>query len=261
MIRRLNFTGRSKIPLKRISMTLLPSGNGHRKAFDAEYDLQGLGLHPDAHVYVEAYNRSQYMRFDCGTVGAPVMPANRELTQIDPTARPLFRVKVVDKSSELARILAVADKIIPIDQTDTEQDRRSLVYVRFVDLGNRIWELDLDCDWPELQINERIEDRREIARSDEAFQALVYPQVVRQILTKIIDEGSDDEDTDPNDWPSLWLRFARSLPNVGPLPEGTGEAADLEKQNWVDRAVDSFCGHIHTLDKFLSLHPPMEGQG
>jgi hypothetical protein len=261
MIRRLNFTGRTKIPLKRVSVSLLPATSDRGRAFNAEYDLAGLNLPLDAHVYVEAYYRAQYMRFDSGTVERPVMPAGRELTEIEPGARPLFRVKVVDQSAEFARILAVADKVIPIEESDTDQDRKSLLYVRFLDLGHRIWELDLDCDWPELQLNERIEDRREIARSDEAFQALVYPQVVRQVLTRIIAEGCDDEETDPNDWPSLWLRFACSLPNVRPLPEGTGESAWQQKQAWVDEAVDAFCGHVHTLDKFLALHPPLEGQG
>lgn len=260
MIRRLNFTGRAKIPRKRISVSLLPSGNGPSKMFDAEYDLDGLGLPSEARVYIESYHRSQYMRFDFGTVKTPVPPAERELTDIDPTARPLFRVKVVDHTARFARILAVADKIIPVDQTEAREDRKSLLYVRFVDLGNRIWELDLDCDWPELQINERIEDRREIARSDEAFQALVYPQVVRQVLTRIINDDANDDETDLDDWPSLWLRFAQNLPNAGPIPEGGGDVARGEKEAWIDDAVNAFSANIDALGKFLSLHPAMEGK-
>jgi hypothetical protein len=258
LIRRLNFTGRRKIPLKNVFVSLVPPANGHARAFEAEFDLLDLGLPPDAKVYVEAYNRSQYMRFDYGTVGHLVVPANRELTLIEPGARPLFRVKVVDHSAEFARILAVADKVVPVTRADIEENYKSLLHVEFRDIGNQIWKLELDWDWPRLLINERIDDRREIVRSDDAFQALVYPEVVRQILSYVLFEDISDAETDPDDWPGLWLRFARNLPNVGPPPQGAGEAVIQEKQEWIDSAVDAFSRNIRVLDKFFSLHPSME---
>ncbi len=52
MIRKLNYTGRKKIPLSKVSFRLIPEINGH--FFDATLKLGRLDLPPDADVFVEA---------------------------------------------------------------------------------------------------------------------------------------------------------------------------------------------------------------
>ena len=254
MIRRLNFTGRQRLSRKRVTIRLLPSAVVGVRRFDAEVDLSGVRVPAEASVFVEAYHRADFMRFDFGTVAQMVAPDHCELTDIDSGVRPLFRVKVVGRSQPLAKILAVADKVIPIDLTAGEDARRTILPVEYVDLGHRIWHLDTERDWPTLCLNNRIEEIREIARSDSAFHALVYPEVVRRILGDIVREDASDEDLDPDDWPSLWLRYAQSLPNVPPLPGGHWGNAEQEKLAWVDLAVESFAAHVKTLDKFVTLH-------
>jgi hypothetical protein len=237
-----------------VTIHLSPSAGGGARHFDAEIDLSEVRVPADASVFVEAYQRADFMRFDFGTVAKMVAPDHRVLTEIGSGVRPLFRVKVVSRPRPLAKILALADKVLPIDVANDEDARRTILPVEYVDLGSRIWHLDMEREWPTLCLNTRIADIREIARSDNAFHALVYPEVIRRILTEIIREDANDESLDPDDWPSLWLQFAQSLPNVTPLPGGHWGTEEQEKLAWVETAVESFAAHVKTLDKFAALH-------
>jgi hypothetical protein len=66
--------------------------------------------------------------------------------------------------------------------------------------------------------------------------------VVRRILyAAIVEEGQTDPDFDESDWTSLWLRYACTLPNVEPPPDGVGEDALARKEQWIEEAVQAFC--------------------
>src|SRR4051812_24776631 len=57
---------------------------------------------------------------------------------------------------------------------------------------------------PVLLLNERIAGVREITRHDKAFAAIVYPAVVRQILSQILLLDRHDPAEDDGRWRSLW---------------------------------------------------------
>jgi hypothetical protein len=189
-------------------------------------------------VFVEAYHRAAYMRFDFGTVGGIEPPPSCRLDRI-PVENPLFRVKVVQINGPVARIVAAADKIVPLSVDRADENQEALVTVEFVDLGDQVWALDLEGDWPTLLLNRRIDGIREAARSGPEFLTLVYPEVVRAVLTRTLRvEQQTDPDTDDEDWPSLWLRFAcrklgRPKPPVDPASSDIGA--------WIEEAVNAFC--------------------
>jgi hypothetical protein len=254
MIRKLNFTGRKKIPLRNTMVTLM-NGNNHPHSFDIQLDLSGLNLPDEAFVYVEAYKRTSYMRFQYGTVGELIVPANRDLTKIEAGVIPLFRVKIVDKSSQHGQIIAMADKIHPKGINDDNKEKVSLLHVEFSeDLGSQVWRLDLEGDWPVLQVNNTIHSMKDITKSDEAFLALVYPEIVRQILNFIIESEQLDPDIDEDEWYSLWVNFVSSLPGVGSPPTGRDPNIKTDQKDWVEKAVHCFCDRWHLLDQFQKLH-------
>jgi len=252
MIRRFNFTGRRKIPRSRLSIFHYATPDGV-PAFDAALDLASLALPPESKIFIEAYRRNYLRRFACGTVAQPRWPRGQTLDGLDALSFVLFRVKVVDGRG---RILAAADRILPRRSEEEEAGKRYLLPVEFADLGNVIWRLDLEGEWPSLLLNSRIDPIREIARADESFRALVYPEVVRQILHHIvIVEDHTDPDTDPDDWMSLWLRFALSLMGRKSLPPSGGdEQVVLDKGRWIDDAVDAFCASQHVVERFVQHH-------
>jgi len=240
MMRRLNYTGRRRIPRAQVTVRLVPDPDGVL-SFDAEFELSGYDFPPESSVYVEAYNATSYMRFAFGTVGARAVPQDRRLSEITPSPLPKFRLKVVDNRERHGLLLAVADKLVPLRPEEDETHKQSLLPVDFRDLGERIWRLDLS-DWPVLELNRRIADLGEAARSADSFLALVYPEVVRRILhAALIEEDQSDPDFDESDWTSLWLRYACALPGVPPPPDDMGADAAARKEQWIEGAVQAFC--------------------
>lgn len=245
MIRRLNYTGRKRISRAKVTVRLLPAPGGGWQ-FDAEFDLGDYGFPSESSVFIEAYNATSYMRFAFGTVGARSAPFDLRLTEITPSPLPKFRLKVVDARTRHGLLLGVADKLIPLRPDETLAHKQSLLPVEFRDLGERVWRLDLS-DWPVLELNQRIADLGEIARSGDSFLALVYPEVVRRILHEAVleqeqtDPGFDDE----SDWTSLWLRFVCGLPGIEAPPERAlgvaAEDARVRAEEWIERAVQAFC--------------------
>lgn len=243
MIRRFNYTGRRKIPRSRIRIRVMEDSG--RRRFDAEIGLDGLDLPADANLFVEAYYRAAYRRFAFGTVGDPRPPTDRWLAGI-PVQNPLFRVKVVRVDRGIARILAATDKVVPEESDRAEEARQSLLPVEYVDLGDRVWALDLESDWPLLRLNSRLEGIREAARSGPEFLTLVYPEVFRAILARALSEERFDPDCDDEDWGTLWLRFACWELGRPRPPEGSGTDAD----DWIDDAVNAFCARSQVTSYF-----------
>ncbi|MBW1799887.1 MAG: hypothetical protein JRJ85_04075 [Deltaproteobacteria bacterium] len=245
MIRKFNYTGRQKIKRSNVKIDLMRNGEGTR-FFNISIHLDELDLPDNAHIYIEAYHRSGYQRFDFGSVGEKSIPSDRRLGNLSSSAIPLFRVKVVDRTFTHGRILASVDKIRPQSVDDDPTDSQSLLFVEFEDLGNVIWELDIEGDWPTLRLNTRADEISLIASSDNRFLSLVYPEIVKQILTRVLLE---DEHTDPDcddDWPSLWLKLASTLPGMD-YPPQTGKTA---QERWIEKAVEAFSVGFDMLERF-----------
>lgn len=245
MIRKFNYTGRKKIKRNNVRVDLLHDPDSKR-FFNISVSLDDLVLPPEACIYVEAYHRMAYRRFDFGTVGNRRIPEDRFLRDLPESVIPLFRVKVVDRTAAHGHIIAALDRIRPesIDRQPTGS--QSLLYVEYGDLRQRIWELDLDGDWPVLRLNRQAGDIGLIASGDDRFMALVYPEILRQILVRIL---MTDEHTDPDcddDWPSLWLRLACSL-SGRPVPS-SGSAED--QKAWIENAVNAFCESNMIMERF-----------
>lgn len=239
MIRRLNYTGRRKIPRGRITVRLTDAGDEHY-AFRAEFDLADMGFPDDAQVFIEAYNSISWMRFDFGTVGARHDPDDLRLVEVTRHPLPKFRLKVVDRSEDAGRLLGVADKLVPLRPEEDETHRQSLLPVEFCDLGDEVWRLDVS-DWPVLALNHRIEGIGEAARAGDDFLGLVYPEVVRNILHEIVIEQEQfDPDFDDSDWTCLWLRYVCQFAGVEPPRDGYSEAARAERLEWIADAVQAF---------------------
>ena len=97
-----------------------------------------------------------------------------------------------------------------------------------------------------MKLNSNVDEISLIASSDNHFLPLVYPEAFRQILTRIlIDDQHSDPDCD-EDWPSLWLKLACSLPEIAPPPQ----VGKTDQQAWIDQAVEAFSADHKLLDMF-----------
>lgn len=257
LTRKLNFTGRKKIPKSQISIGIR-QGEDNVKSFTAELNLNDLNLPPNAEVYIEAYRRHAYMRFPFGTVENIIIPENRSLSGFNPGETPRFRVKVVDRSAGLGKIVASADKIFPNLGDTPATERDFLLPVEHNDLGDQVWRLELKEDGPVLELNSLIENLRLSARSDGIFLSLVYPEVVRRVLTEIlIGEKQNDPDCDEDDWQSQWLKYALSFPGIDDPPSVTSSLA--EKEEWIEDIVNAFCNKWKVREKFSQSNSEESG--
>ena len=206
---RINSTGRKRIHREYVRIHLNNGSGNLPPTFTADIQLPSeLKLDPSAKVYVEPYVKSSSMRFDFGTVGQITPPANCLLSDIDAGATILFRVKVVDETEEVGRILASANGIRPEDDADGD-DRRPLLPVRSVNLGEEIWQLEIDKDGgPTLMVNSRIPDLIETLKRDVYLQGVIYPEVVRRLVLEVFRPDSEYDEGD--EWVVDWKAWFES---------------------------------------------------
>jgi hypothetical protein len=249
MLRKLNFTERTRIPRAACSVELRREPDGIL-AFDPKIDLAGIAAQAEARIYIEAQYRASYMRFDCGPIGAPAIPQERRLTEIESDRVVRFRVKVVDQSGGAHRIIASSsDMVISCDRGGSGA-RLPLLPVNFADLGDQVWRIHFEADQPVLELNNRIDTIERLARSDPQFFALVYPAAVREVLTHYVVIERREEGDDESEWPAFWIRWARELTGEAVPPDPDDRSA------WIDDVVVAFCSLHRTAEKMRPTEEP-----
>jgi hypothetical protein len=240
MLRKLNFTERAKIPRGNVHVTLRRGDDGVL-TFDPRLSFDGVAVEPAARVFIEAYYRTSFMRFDCGSVGAFAPPDDRRLTELDDTSVVHFRVKL---AADDHRVVAVADDIVVSEEKPETAGRVPLLPVNFTDaLGQQAWRVDFEPNGPVLELNNRIEAIKEVARNDAAFFALVYPAAVRQVLTQILLVEERDAHEDGDEWWALWLRWAARYATA--LPNDPDDAPF-----WIDEVIAAFAAEQKLIDRW-----------
>ena len=249
MLRKLNFTERVRIPRGAVQMTLRRGDDGVL-LFDPKLSTEAFHAPAAARVFIEAYYRSSYMRFDCGTIGRFSPPTDRRLTDIDSDSLVRFRVKVVDSSGEAHQIVAVADDITAMVSAGGGAARVALLPVNFCDLQDAIWRVSFDDSGPVLDLNARVDGIEVRAKSDAAFFGLVYPAAVREILTRIllIENYQGSEETE-EEWWSLWLMWGATL-----VASSAPDHED-DREVWIEDVVSAFCSRYQVAARFS---PPEE---
>lgn len=255
MIREFNYTQRRRLDAGKIRIELTAAPEGGVSGFDAELDLAGLGLPAAAPVVIEAYRRNAAMRFSWGTAGALQPPDNRELSAVD--YPPNFRVMILDPDGS-RRILALANRIAPQGSRDKTGGAQELVHLIEQDLGQEVWRLDFGVpdDLPRLEVNQSIDGISHAVRHDPGLRALIFPEVMRAILTHaLLVAGADPTHTE-GFWHS-WFGFVSQFHR----PEcPTAEGFDPESEEyrkaltqWIDEAVNAFTAARFPAREFYAL--------
>ena len=245
MLRTLNYTGRHRITLDRISIDLREPEPGPYRC-DVDLDLSDLPVDPECRVYIEAYYRSSaYQRLDAGTAAEPRPPSGALLDAIPTVKNVLFRVKIVDESDAAhGRIVAVADRVRPnrIDGEETSR-RLSILWFEPDDLGDEMWRVSFEDEMPVLLVNNSgpllTEEIKAVVESDPAFRSLVMPAAARVVLQQLMLVERIAFDPADEEWSGLWYRFARDLVDEDP-PDPTDEDTMDERVKWIDAVVAEF---------------------
>ncbi len=259
MIRRMNYTGRKKIPTECVRFHVNDQEPLH---FDAELQLQELGFPAEARVFVDVRQGASTTtrRFDFGTFARMVTPPDRSLPGFDPSSLQ-FEVKVVESAGgQAGKLLGISCAVRPRQPGDPQDASiLPLLPVRLVDLEAQVWSLAFDRERPHLLLNKQVPGIHGLAKTNGMFFSLVYPAVVRAILTRIVivEDVTEPADEDFETWTSLWLRWA-----IGRHPDQEPARGDpQERFDWVEDVVAAFCKERVAIKLFLdSCGPePMDG--
>ncbi len=248
--RKLNFTNRKRIRREDARISILEAGESFRVR--AVLHLADYGLPDDARVYVEAYRRMQYMRFDYGSPAKPKPVSDTLLSEFDSPAGIRFRVKVVSGTAARGLILAEADGISPRGEDDADDIIHDLLPIAAdaTWLGDEFWRVDFDGEQFQLNLNPQFGDLDRICRSPE-FRAFVLPAILRDILVRIV-LVDDYRDTDDEfDLRSRWLTFLSTLPGAPALDDLHENGDSDEVYEWINQAIAVFCRH-HQLRRQFS---------
>ena len=237
MKRHLNYTERDRITRNQASVRIREEPLDDRPVFELTLRVDRARYPDDALVRVEASRSNVVQRWDFGTIANLTVPSAYERRLTDVESSSLFKVFIVEPRT--GRLLGLADKIRPIQPID------SLIPLREDDgekLGSEVWRVDFGQDeGPVLLVNNNVPNIGVIVRSDVAFRSLVMPQVLRQVLTKMIFVEHTQPDDDEDGWGTDWFSFVERL-GVKAEPDMTwGEELDTEAgQEWIDTAVKAF---------------------
>ena len=248
MIKRVNSTGRKRVPRERIMIEVF---DGDPRTFEATIDLSDFDAPKDAQVVLEATcaGSNTIPRFDWGTVGKLQPAANRQLTGLS-GRNVFFSLKIIDRTEQAGRILGLAEVIRPIKGGEkTATGRRGILPVESTDLGYEPWCLDFRSEDVYLLVNERIPDLKDRVRVDPQVYSLIYPPVIRQILARAMEEPVDDDDS-ADHWATLWLQFGFTLHSE--KMKAPVDGTDEEREEWIDEVVDAFCRDHDLVGKFAS---------
>ena len=249
MIRRFNYTDR--VDLKP-SMFHIVVREGPPRTFEADWDLQGHPMPADGRVYVEATASGSplVLRFPFGSVSDRQPPASgTDLSEL-PGDGLQFTVKIVDETDprQIGRLVGLAESIRPKAPGDEGPcGRQSILPVQPVEMGERVWRVRYEHNRPYLQVNKNVPDILHTVQNDTRFFALVFPEIVRQVLHRaLVVDGHYQVTNEENDWKDQWLRFAIPWhPDQAPPPEDLADPLDddgrQQLDDWIEAAVHGFC--------------------
>lgn len=245
--RRINSTNRKRIGHEAVDIRLLETQPGAPQRATAALDLGALEFPPTASVAIEAYRSSSLMRFDCGTVADLHVPEVMELDEIDAGGTVQFRVKVVDQEEVVGRLLGSASRIRPKSKDDGD-GRRSLLPIKYDDLGPVIWSVGGDEDEPPaLVLNYRATGIETRILDDPLVRGILMPAAFRIVLERLVSLSPPDDDEE--DWKQEWLRFCEEELGV----QGSPFEEDADgKVEWLKEAVATFAERAAFLDLIRS---------
>jgi len=247
--RRINSTGRKRIPRDTVDIRLEPLKAAEPQTASARFGVQEMGFPSNASVVLEAYQRSSAMRFECGTVGAPKIPALLQLNELDRANPVLFRLKVVEGSTGTGKILGSAERIRPTGN-DNEDGRRSIFPIKESDLGAEVWRVTFGDDGPWLVLNYRVPSFKHRILENPLLAGVILPAAFRVVLEHLVEDCIPD-DEDDEDWRVLWLRYLRETFGIDDDLAGVKEESD--KKDWVDSTVRSFCEAHDFIDRIRAM--------
>ncbi len=242
MKRRFNYTGREKLTKDAIKITVNKT-NGKPKSITAKLNLNEIKYPADTKIYLDAYHKTDRKRFDLGKINQRRIPEDLTIDELAYTDNLMFRLMLIDESSDQGKIIAHADRI----RADNEANKKPILPVKFEDLGQQIWKLEFTAeeDGPILCLNNKIPVLENFVKTDPIFFMYVFPAAIRVILTHMIFiDTVENPEEPPVTWHSDWLKFSKMILPHEPIPNLEQDKIDKDEVvKWIEQVVEEFCNN------------------
>lgn len=233
--RRINSTDRKRILREHVDIRLVPVEIGDPIMATVDIKHNELSFPADSEIVLEAYQKANSMRFLFGTIDSPRDPSPLVLKDLDPSIPVLFRLKVVDRSIHLGRILGSAEKIRPLGSDDESEGRRPLLPVVTQSMGEEMWKIEISPAGPELILNLKIPSFKQKLVQNAMLRGVILPIALRIVLEELINNPVTHDDE--GSWEADWIRFCADSLNL----DDPSDLSDDERETWVSYAVRCFC--------------------
>lgn len=249
MRRKINFTGRRKIPRSMIGLAV-GVNSGERSVSCIARIEKSIVADSDGRVILEAYSGAQVERRDLGTIGEPIdIAADRTILQ-SLGGTPRFAVKVL--AADSARILASAIGLVPEDNDTGGQKALLPMVLTKMNLPWRVGfpdEGDDTSDGPILYVSDRIPGGTTRLQNDEAFLALVLPTAVEQISAEVVAFGRPTEGWQERWYKRILIGLAGEFDNLQP----DDDEFDSVRNDWAARTAEEFCQKFGLVERWAAL--------
>lgn len=253
-IQSFNYTGRIKIDPDAIALSLSEHHGGIRVA--GSIDTSGL-VFPTGEVVLEVYRHNARASAKLGTANGKTLHIDVVLPAVAALSVVLCEVRIVEMKpgTERGKILAAARKIRP-EVVDAESGRRGILGFDKANLGQVLWELDLQDD-PVVLINQDIGNWKSYAVSGE-FGRTAMSQIVREIARWLwlrLAETDVSEDEVVSDWVTVFQALGADplVARSDAIASGFGDEAVQEAgREWILSVVGLLADRERFLDKWLN---------
>lgn len=221
---RTNPTGRKDIARKHVSIAVREV-NGSRVFEIVALDLNSYGFASGLPLIVIATAGSTRIRTEVGTTSV-WQRGPFSLDELDFSQILRFRLLVSEPGT--AKLVGSAEGIRPVGDGDAD----SMIPIETADLGELLWQLDILDEMAVLKVNVAVYPTGASAQNNVAFQALVVPEALRQVLAML---ASEPERLTSEESP--WKEWVGWLADLGFEPP----FGDIDKDQWVREVVGAFC--------------------
>ena len=254
--KRIKFLNRKKIFQKDVEINL--EILGPTKRFAATLKLDEYKFPPEAHIFIDAKQLLERIRFNFGTIALPGTVRSFDISRLK-GERVTFDVIVIDTSN--SRKLGTAETVRPAKAGETKDGPRELLPIDASRrLGDITWKIEYSDTW-ESSSDAPVLLFDSVAASNSAatfvqnnwVRALVLPAAMRQIMTKVLVQDNHPFDSEGTSWRDAWIRFAANAAGLAPPQHKDSERDQptAEIEDWIGTAVERFAARAQFLTGLL----------
>ena len=251
MPQRFNFTGRKRIFEDEAKIHVLKDTNPLKIHLEQSFSSSQC-YSPNDIVMIEAIRRTRRDRVQIGKISELANSEEIVFQSFQDGNDVLFRIYVVDPSTSKKK--GQAKRLRDADKSQNPSSIKSILPVELSqeedEMGDCFWKLKFDDNNPLLLLSSKKFSSFEPTKSSE-FKALVWPEILRQVLVYIYIVRWNAFPS----WEEDWKKYVEVVIGAVGAPKEEPQNPDEEyierTMDWINDAVRGFAQHVNLSDTVI----------